>query len=73
MISVGIDVSKGKSTACILKPYGEIISKISKRGSSILRKIGYETMRVLKTHAAPDDDAVYWYILKKKLRVNPNG
>lgn len=26
MISVGIDVSKGKSTVCILKPYGEIIS-----------------------------------------------
>lgn len=27
MISVGIDVAKGKSTVCILKPYGEIISK----------------------------------------------
>lgn len=27
MISVGIDVSKGKSTICILKPYGEIVSK----------------------------------------------
>lgn len=27
MISVGIDVSKGKSTVCILKPYGEIISR----------------------------------------------
>ena len=27
MISVGIDVSKGKSTVCILKPYGEIVSK----------------------------------------------
>ena len=26
MISVGIDVSKGKSTVCILKPYGEIIA-----------------------------------------------
>ena len=25
MISVGIDVSKGKSTICILKPYGEIL------------------------------------------------
>lgn len=25
MINVGIDVSKGKSTICILKPYGEII------------------------------------------------
>lgn len=26
MISVGIDVSKGKSTVCILKPYGEIVA-----------------------------------------------
>ena len=25
MVSVGIDVSKGKSTVCILKPYGEIV------------------------------------------------
>ena len=25
MVSVGIDVSKEKSTVCILKPYGEII------------------------------------------------
>lgn len=27
MISVGIDVSKGKSTVCILKPYGEIVCR----------------------------------------------
>ena len=27
MINVGIDVAKGKSTVCILKPYGEIVSK----------------------------------------------
>lgn len=27
MISVGIDISKGKSTICILKPYGEIVCK----------------------------------------------
>jgi len=26
MISVGIDVSKGHSTICVLKPYGEIVS-----------------------------------------------
>lgn len=26
MISIGIDISKGKSTVCILKPYGEIVS-----------------------------------------------
>ena len=40
--------------------------KISKRGSSTLRKMGYEVMRVLKTHNAPEDSAVYWYILKKE-------
>lgn len=27
MICIGIDVSKGKSTICIMKSYGEIISK----------------------------------------------
>ena len=40
--------------------------KISKRGSKVLCKIGYETMRVLKTHKAPEDDAVYRFILKKE-------
>ena len=25
LISVGVDVSKGKSTVCILKPYGEVL------------------------------------------------
>ena len=27
MISIGIDVSKEKSTVCILKPYGEVVSR----------------------------------------------
>ena len=26
MISIGIDISKGKSTVCMLKPYGEIVA-----------------------------------------------
>lgn len=26
MISVGIDVSKGKSTVCMMKPQGEVLS-----------------------------------------------
>lgn len=25
MISIGIDISKGKSTVCIVKPYGEVL------------------------------------------------
>lgn len=40
--------------------------KITKRGSSTLRKVGYEVMRVLKSHPAPKDDSVYNYILKKE-------
>ncbi|MDR2570129.1 MAG: IS110 family transposase [Oscillospiraceae bacterium] len=40
--------------------------KISKRGSALLRKIGYETMRCLKTHKEPEDGAVYRFILKKE-------
>lgn len=40
--------------------------RISKRGSKTLRKIGYETMRMLKTHKEPDDNAVYQFILKKE-------
>ena len=28
MISVGVDVSKEKSTVCALKPYGEIVYKV---------------------------------------------
>ena len=40
--------------------------KISKKGSSTLRKTGYEVMRVLKSHQAPKDCTVYNYILKKE-------
>lgn len=40
--------------------------RITKRGSSTLRKVGYEVMRVLKTHGEPKDYAVYQYILKKE-------
>lgn len=40
--------------------------RITKRGSSTLRKVGYEVMRVLKSHPSPKDDAVYQYILKKE-------
>lgn len=47
MISVGIDISKGKSTVCILKPYGEVLcspyeiyhteTALSELSNSILR------------------------------------
>ena len=47
MISVGIDVSKEKSTVCILKPYGEIISspyEIMHTESQIGRISSYDKM-----------------------------
>ena len=39
--------------------------KITKRGSSHLRKVGYEVMRSIKAHPNPDD-SVYQYIVKKE-------
>jgi transposase len=39
---------------------------ISKRGSSLLRKTGYEVMKSLKCTKPINDDAVYRYILKKE-------
>ena len=41
--------------------------RITKRGSSTLRKVGYEVMRVLKSHREPEDNIVYNYILKKEI------
>lgn len=40
--------------------------KISKRGSALLRKVGFETMRCLKTTKPKQDNAVYLYMLKKE-------
>ncbi len=45
--------------------------KISKRGSSILRKTGYEIMKCLKTVKPDYDNAVYRYILKKESEGKP--
>lgn len=39
--------------------------KITKRGSAALRKVGYETMRCIKTHPRPEDP-VYQYVIKKE-------
>ena len=39
--------------------------KISKRGSSLLRKTGYEVMKYLKTNKPKEDAAVYLYMIKK--------
>lgn len=39
--------------------------RITKRGSAALRKVGYETMRCIKSHPRPDDP-VYQYVIKKE-------
>lgn len=44
---------------------------ISKRGSSAIRKTGYEVMRSLKSHKEPDDSAVYHFMLKKEAEGKP--
>ena len=44
---------------------------ISKRGSSAIRKTGYEVMRMLKSHAEPEDNVVYRFILKKEAEGKP--
>jgi len=40
--------------------------RISKRGSALLRKTGYEVMKCLKTSKPIDDAAVYQFMLKKE-------
>lgn len=40
---------------------------ISKRGSSSLRKVGYEVMMALKITKPTDDNAVYEFMIKKEL------
>ena len=39
---------------------------ISKRGSTTLRKIGYEVMRCVKSNGRSDDPAVYDFMIKKE-------
>ena len=45
--------------------------RITKRGSSHLRKTGYEVMRALKTMREPEDGAVHQFILKKEAEGKP--
>lgn len=44
--------------------------RISKRGSALLRNVGYQVMQSLKTHK-PFGDVVYLYILKKEQEGKP--
>jgi len=45
--------------------------KISKRGSALLRKTGYEVMKCLKTTKPTPDNAAYLYMLKKEAEGKP--
>ncbi len=53
MISVGIDVSKEKNTICILKPYGEIVSRpfevchVEKELASMLQRLNNDVRAVM--------------------------
>ena len=50
---------------------GSIPAVSTKRGSSAIRKTGYEVMRSLKSHPMPADGAVYQFILKKEAEGKP--
>ncbi len=45
--------------------------RISKRGSALLRKTGYEVMKCLKTTKPTEDAAVYNFMIKKELEGKP--
>ena len=47
--------------------------KISKRGSSLLRKTGYEVMKCVKSSKPTDDNAVYLFMLKKEAEGKPKN
>lgn len=44
--------------------------KISKRGSAILRKTGYEVMKCIKS-VKPNEDPVYQFMIKKEAEGKP--
>lgn len=46
MISVGIDVSKEKSTVCILKPYGEVVSRPFEVCLDLCQYFGHKKLKV---------------------------
>ena len=45
--------------------------KISKRGSSAIRKTACEVIRSLKSHKEPEDNAVYQFVIKKEIEGKP--
>ena len=45
--------------------------RISKRGSALLRKTGYEVMKCLKSVKPTEDNAVYLFMLKKEAEGKP--
>lgn len=72
------DVRRFKNSNCLIAyagidvpPFqsGQFVAtnrKITKRGNKHLRKVGYETMKSLKTVKPTKDNAVYLFILKKE-------
>ena len=72
------DVRRFKNSNCLIAyagidvpPFqsGQFVAtnrRITKRGNKHLRKVGYETMKSLKTVKPTNDNAVYLFILKKE-------
>ena len=72
------DVRRFKNSNCLIAyagidvpPFqsGQFVAtnrRITKRGNKHLRKVGYETMKSLKTVKTTKDNAVYLFILKKE-------
>lgn len=72
------DVRRFKNSNCLIAyagidvpPFqsGQFVAtnrRITKRGNKHLRKVGYETMKFLKTVKPTKDNAVYLFILKKE-------
>ena len=61
MISVGIDISKGKSMICFLKPYGEVVREayeIQHSDSELNKLVEDINMNVTKSMAI-DNEFVY--------------
>ena len=62
----GIDTTPYESGQCVGTQ-----RRITKRGSALLRKTGYEVMRCLKAMKEPEDGAVHRFIIKKEAEGKP--
>ena len=55
MVSVGIDVSKGKSTICLMRPFGEIVA-----GPTEITHVDSELKTLVKLIKSMNDEVKVW-------------